>query len=109
MYHEHGDTPVLSDLLGAETQMENSDIPYEERELIQRAIRNTRPFSHPQPRWVMAKRVFGVGASVAAAICTRYGFDPDKDVDPFGCGCPRPGEGYQPVDSGKAAIPPGDE
>ena len=63
--------------------MENSNIPYEERELIQRAIRNARPFAHAEPRWAMVKRVFGTGATVSAAICTRYGFDPNTEVTPL--------------------------
>ena len=63
--------------------MKDSDIPYEERELIQRAIRKARPFARAEPRWVMVKRIFGTGSTVSAAICTRYGFDPDKEVKPL--------------------------
>ena len=63
--------------------MKDSDIPYEERELIQRAIRQARPFAHAEPRWAMVKRIFGTGSTVSAAICTRYGFDPDKEVQPL--------------------------
>lgn len=60
--------------------MENSDIPYSERELIQRAIRQAKPFSGSYPRWVMVKRVFGTGYHASTAICEKYGFDPDKQI-----------------------------
>lgn len=63
--------------------MENSAIPYEERELIQRAIRNARPVHHTpkRPRWALVKDIFGTGRTVSRAICTRYGFDPDREID----------------------------
>ena len=57
---------------------------YSERELIQRAIRNAKPFACPEPRWVMVKRVFGTGSTVSSQICEKYGFDPDKEVKPLG-------------------------
>ena len=52
------------------------DQPYSEEELIKRAIRNAvKPVG--AERWVRVKRAFGTGSSVAVAICTKYGFDPD--------------------------------
>lgn len=63
--------------------METSDIPYDERELIRRAIRQARPRARAEPRWVMVKRIFGTGHTVSVAICERYGFDADKEVAPL--------------------------
>ena len=63
--------------------MENSEIPYSERELIQRAIKQAKPFAHNTPRWVLVKRVFGTGSTVSTAICAKYGFDPDKELSPL--------------------------
>jgi ribosomal protein S13 len=60
--------------------MEETGVPYSERELIQRAINNAKPFAFDAPRWCLVKRVFGTGAHVSRAICWKYGFDPDKDV-----------------------------
>lgn len=57
---------------------ENSDIPYGERELIQRAIRSLDHKDSQWPRWVRVKVLFGTGAKVSRAICYKYGFDPDK-------------------------------
>lgn len=59
-----------------------SDIPYSERELVQRALAAARPNAGERdlPRWVLAKRVFSTGRTVSMLICTRYGFDPDKEV-----------------------------
>lgn len=53
-----------------------------ECELIQRAILNTlpRPEEGLQPRWVLVKRLFACGSTMAERICWKYGFDPDKEV-----------------------------
>ena len=63
--------------------MDNSEIKYSERELIQRAIKQAKPFAAKTPRWVLVKRVFGTGQTVSRAICTKYGFDPDKELSPL--------------------------
>jgi len=59
-----------------------SEIPYTERELIQRAIDQAAQYgaNYGQPRFVSVKRAFAVGSSVASAICWRYGYDPEKLV-----------------------------
>jgi ribosomal protein S13 len=59
--------------------MGDSDIPYSERELIQRAIKLAKTPTC-SPRWALVKRIFGTGKTVSIAICTKYGFDPDKEV-----------------------------
>lgn len=62
--------------------MENSDIPYTEREIIQRAIDSAkpRPGERPKARWELVKRIFMTGQTVSRLICYRYGFDPDKEI-----------------------------
>ena len=62
--------------------MLNSDIPYEERELIQRVIRSLKPQTGERdlPRWTLVKRAFCTGQTVSKLICYRYGFDPDKEI-----------------------------
>ena len=66
-----------------EIQRIAGDVTCQESNLIERAIRNARPFAHAEPRWVMVKRVFGTGQTVSEAICIRYGFDPDEEVAPM--------------------------
>ena len=69
--------------------MDNSDIPYTERELIQRALKRAKPEpgERDTPRWVLAKRTFGTGETVSRLICFRFGFDPDKEIEaPYLCG-----------------------
>lgn len=61
----------------------DSEIPYSERELIQRAIKKAKPFARKNPRWIMIKRLFGTGKHVSRAICTKYGFDPDQEMQPL--------------------------
>jgi len=62
-----------------------SEVPYTEQQLIQRAIRMARPRygRKDKPRWALVKDVFGTGQTVSTAICTRYGFDPDEDISPL--------------------------
>lgn len=68
---------------------EESDIPYEERELIQRAINGAcgrhaaavvRDERRPYPRWRIVKELFCCGSTVANLICCRYGYDPQDVV-----------------------------
>lgn len=61
----------------------DTEIPYSERDLIQRAIKQAKPFAAKTPRWVMVKHVFGTNHTVSTAICTRYGFDPDQELCPL--------------------------
>lgn len=69
--------------------MNDSDIPYEERELIQRAINSAsgqhgaavaRGEYRPLPRWEVVERLFCCGSTVAELICHRYGYDPQGIV-----------------------------
>lgn len=59
-----------------------TEIPYSERELIQQAINNARPEPGERdlPRWILVKRLFGTGQTVSELICTKYGFDPDREI-----------------------------
>jgi hypothetical protein len=59
---------------------DETEIPYSERELIQRAISNARPLSRGAPRWAVVKQAFGTGSRVSWAICKKYGFDPEEMV-----------------------------
>jgi hypothetical protein len=68
---------------------EDTDIPYTERDLIQRAINSASArhtsecvigIASPKPRWRIANDVFFCGPTVATAICYRYGFDPEKMI-----------------------------
>jgi hypothetical protein len=74
--------------------LDSSDLPYEERELIQRAI-NGASGKHaracaldeddlracvPLPRWAIVKSLFCCGSTVATAICHRYGYDPERMI-----------------------------
>ena len=69
--------------------MTDTDIPYSERDLIQRAI-NSASSAHeskcadgvaaPRPRWDIVKHLFCCGSNAADRICWRYGFDPDGVV-----------------------------
>jgi hypothetical protein len=66
--------------------MTESEIPYTERQLIQRAIvagidRN-RQKGIEIPTWAVAKDVFMCGKTVSTAICWKYGFDPDLSTNP---------------------------
>lgn len=66
-----------------------SEVPYSERELIQRAINGaigkyayqcTEGTSPPMPRWDVVKRLFCCGSTVATAILYKYGLDPNAMV-----------------------------
>lgn len=68
---------------------EESDIPYEERELIQRAINGAsgqhaaavaRGEHQPLPRWAIVKRLFCCGSTISNLICYRYGFDAERMI-----------------------------
>lgn len=46
-------------------------------ELLERAVRNGG-LSRTRQRWVVMMETFGVGATVAHALCRRFGLDPDE-------------------------------
>ena len=58
-----------------------TEIPYTERELIQRVLRHAfRSAKCGTPRWITVKRYFSVGSETAKLICFKYGFDPHKEA-----------------------------
>ena len=47
-------------------------------ELVERAVRNARPFQGvDRPRWACVRDVFGVGSTRAKALCRQCDLDPD--------------------------------
>lgn len=53
------------------------------RALFERAMYNAiNRERRPEPAWVLAKRVFAVGSTVAMAMCRDLGIDPDTEVGP---------------------------
>jgi hypothetical protein len=60
------------------TPEDDSEIPYSERELIQRAIRSLDRRGGSLPRYVRVKQLFVTDSEASRAICYKYGFDPDK-------------------------------
>jgi hypothetical protein len=76
-------------VLGVSGPAEAPD-PYPlERDMIVRAIhqavsqRASDPTfleRHPIPLWSVVNRLFCYGSSTSAAICRRYGFDPDEMI-----------------------------
>lgn len=54
---------------------------FDERDLLGRAMRNMRaPTRIPQVRWALVMKTFGVGSTVAQALCREFGLDPDDEV-----------------------------
>jgi hypothetical protein len=55
---------------------------FEERELLKRALMCMRRVKYPRGtyRWVKVMNTFGVGSTVAGAICVEFGFDPEERV-----------------------------
>lgn len=53
---------------------------FEDRNLIERVLRNLHPSRGQRNvmRWVLVKKVFGVGSTVANALCHEFGLDPDE-------------------------------
>ncbi len=52
-----------------------------ERELITRALNGLKKgYRKKQARWVHVMKDFGVGSTVANAICHEYNVDPDEVV-----------------------------
>lgn len=56
---------------------------YSERELVRRAMKNWLPPKTKTSgikRWVKVMNVFGVGSTVAHALCHEFGLDPEEKV-----------------------------
>lgn len=52
-----------------------------DKELIGRVMRNMRGTSrYAQQRWVLVKHTFGVGSTVARALCHEFDLDPDEEL-----------------------------
>lgn len=52
---------------------------FDDRELIGRVMRNMRgPNRYGQARWAIVKETFGVGSTVAHALCYEFDLDPDE-------------------------------
>lgn len=58
----------------------NEKIPYEWRELVERAARNARPKVRKRYRWAVLMDVFACGSTVAWNICKEFGLDPDEEI-----------------------------
>lgn len=55
---------------------------FEERNLIGRVMRNLRPRRGERNvmRWVLVYNAFGVGSTVARALCVEFDMDPDEVI-----------------------------
>lgn len=55
---------------------------FEERDLIGRVMRNLRPCRGERNvmRWVLVMAAFGVGSTVAHALCWEFSMDPDEVI-----------------------------
>jgi hypothetical protein len=58
---------------------ENAPI-YEDGKLVERAVRNAHCGRSRGVRWAHVVDAFAVGSTVAAALCRRFGLDPDDQV-----------------------------
>lgn len=51
---------------------------FEDRALVGRVMRNMKGISrYGTQRWVLVKNTFGVGCTVAYALCHEFGLNPD--------------------------------
>lgn len=60
--------------------MNLAGIEFSETELIKRVMTNMHraPKGHQQmPRWALVRDTFGVGSTVACALCHQHGLNPD--------------------------------
>ncbi|NWA11921.1 hypothetical protein [Pseudomonas gingeri] len=57
-------------------------VQLDERRLIARAMCNLRPANAPKIRWAMVRDTFGVGSTVAYAMCREFKLDPEETVKP---------------------------
>jgi hypothetical protein len=55
---------------------------FDERDLIRRALRNMKPRRGERnvPRWLLVENNFGVGSTVANALCHEFDLDPDEVI-----------------------------
>lgn len=55
---------------------------FKERDLISRALHNMEPIRGRRhlPRWAVVAYRFGVGSTVASALCREFGLDPDEEI-----------------------------
>jgi hypothetical protein len=54
---------------------------FAERDLLGRAMRNMQGTSRwGTMRWVLVKEAFGVGSTVAHALCAEFELDPDEEL-----------------------------
>lgn len=53
---------------------------FEDRDLIRRVVMNLRPRRGQRNvmRWVLVRDAFGVGSTVANALCHEFNLDPDE-------------------------------
>jgi len=53
-----------------------------DRKLVERAVRNMCPLrgERNKQRWVLAMRLFGVGSTVAYALCREFNLDPEEII-----------------------------
>lgn len=59
--------------------MELAGHKFDDRDLIRRVMTNMRgPNRYGQMRWVIVKEAFGVGSTVANALCHEFDLDPDE-------------------------------
>ncbi|QIB08976.1 hypothetical protein GZ982_29960 (plasmid) [Pseudomonas fluorescens] len=57
---------------------------FDERSLLEMAVRNMRP-SKDQPvrvRWALVRDAFGLGSMAAYAMCREFKLDPEEKVNP---------------------------
>lgn len=54
---------------------------FDERDLIRRVMLNLRARNRLKTaRWVLVTKTFGVGSTVARALCHEFGMDPDEEL-----------------------------
>lgn len=56
---------------------------YDDKRLVRQVLRNMNPVVGKKYgcwMWVKVMRVFGVGSTVAHALCAEFGFDPEQKV-----------------------------
>jgi len=54
----------------------------DERDLIAFVMRSMRPCKRPQVRWILVRDTFGVGSTVAYAMCREFNLDPEEKMTP---------------------------
>ncbi|QLG96678.1 hypothetical protein HZF02_32695 (plasmid) [Pseudomonas yamanorum] len=59
-----------------------ANIQFDERDLIERVMHNMRPCKRRQLRWILVRDTFGVGSTVAYAMCREFNLDPEENLTP---------------------------